>query len=166
MKKIILTLCVVLLSMATGHMAQAQDAGELVTIVKINKTDGRVVRYGLPSAPEVTFAGDNLLVTAAEIEALEIPRAEVSHIDFEKNWQSALDAASLGEDDFSFGFDGEEVVLASRKLTRVEMFDTAGHRLMSVAAEDGNARLSLAGLASGVYVVAPDCHPAVKVVKK
>lgn len=48
MKKIILTLCVVLLSMATGHMAQAQDAGELVTIVKINKTDGRVVRYGLP----------------------------------------------------------------------------------------------------------------------
>ena len=55
--------------------------------------------------------------------------------------------------------------MASRKLTRVELFDTAGHRLMSVAAEDGNARLSLAGLASGVYV-APDCHPAVKVVKK
>lgn len=166
MKKIILTLCVVLLSMAAGHMAQAQDSGELVTIVKINKTDGRVVRYGLPSVPEVTFSGDNLVVTAPEMEDLEIPRVEVSHIDFEKNWQSALDAASLGEDDFSFSFDGEEVVLASRKLTRVELFDIAGHRLMSVGAVEGNATLSLASLASGVYVVVPDCHPAVKVVKR
>ncbi len=90
MKKIILTLCVALLSIAAGHKTQAQDAGELVTIVKINRTDGRIVRYGLPSSPVVDFVGDNLVVSAAEVEELEIPRGEVSHIDFEQNWQLSL----------------------------------------------------------------------------
>ena len=71
MKKIILTLCVALLSIAAGHKTQAQDAGELVTIVKINRTDGRIVRYGLPSSPVVDFVGDNLVVSAAEVEELD-----------------------------------------------------------------------------------------------
>lgn len=167
MKKIILTLCVALLSIAAGHKTQAQDAGELVTIVKINKTDGRIVRYGLPSSPVVDFVGDNLVVSAAEVEELEMPRGEVSHIDFEQNWQSALDASSLGEDDFSFSFDGANtLLLASPRLTKVELFDTAGRKAISAGAVDGNARVSLDALPAGVYVVVPDCHPAIKIVKK
>ena len=166
MKRIILILCAVLGVMVSGRIAVAQEADELITVVKINKTDGSVLRYGLPSVPEIAFSGDNLVVTAAEVADLEIPRSEVAHIDFEKTRPNNLEAVTLGEGDLTFSFNGEEVVVAARRLTRVELFDIAGHKLVTVAAEDGNARVSLASLAPGIYVVVPDSHPAVKVVKK
>ena len=57
-------------------------------------------------------------------------------------------------------------MVASPRLTRVDLFDTAGHKLASVAAVGGNATVSLADFGAGVYIVVPDCHEAIKVVRK
>lgn len=167
MKKILFTLCVALLSMALCDGIKAQQPDDIVTFVKINKMDGAVHRYALPDKPVINFADDKIVVSAQELENLDIPRSEVSHIDFEKGKYSSIDAANLNSDDFTFGFvDNTTVMVASPRLTRVDLFDTAGHKLASVAAVGGNATVSLADFGAGVYIVVPDCHEAIKVVRK
>ena len=84
MKKILFTLCVALLSMALCDGIKAQQPDDIVTFVKINKMDGAVHRYALPDKPVINFADDKIVVSAQELENLDIPRSEVSHIDFEK----------------------------------------------------------------------------------
>lgn len=167
MKKILFTICVALLGMAFGFGASAQEAIEPVTVVKVNTKDGGITRFRLPSKPVVTVSGDKLVVTADELESLELYRSEVSHIDFEQDWTGALDSSKLDVNDFTFSYvDNATVMMAGPALTRADLFDVAGHKLATAVTDDGNLTLSLAGLPAGVYIVAPDCHKAVKIVKK
>ena len=149
-------MCVALLAMLCGLEVSAQEPVVPVTVVNINTKDGGVTHYRLPSKPVITM-----------VEDLELLRAEVSHIDFALDWSGSVDAAGLADNEFVFSFvDNTTVQMASPRLTRADLFDVAGHKLASVVTADGNLTISLADLPAGVYVVAPDCHPAVKIVRK
>ena len=141
-------MCVALLAMLCGLEVSAQEPVVPVTVVNINTKDGGVTHYRLPSKPVITMVDDKMVVSAAELEDLELLRAEVSHIDFALDWSGSVDAAGLADNEFA------------------DLFDVAGHKLASVVTADGNLTISLADLPAGVYVVAPDCHPAVKIVRK
>ncbi|MDE6527495.1 MAG: hypothetical protein K2L78_00415, partial [Muribaculaceae bacterium] len=68
---------------------------------------------------------------------------------------------------FTLSFtDNANVVINAPRLTAADLFDTAGRKILSVVATDGNAVLKVGHLAPGVYIVAPDCHPAVKIIKR
>lgn len=167
MKKILFTLCVTLLSMLSPMSVSAQGTAGHVTVVNVNTKDGSVSRFLITSKPVVHIVDDRLVVKADELADLELLRDEVSHIDFSEDGSSALDAANLGENDFTLSFiDNNTVQIVSPRLTRADLFDIAGHKLASASTADGNITLSLAELPAGVYVVAPDCHTAVKIVKK
>lgn len=160
-------MCVALLAMLCGLEVSAQEPVVPVTVVNINTKDGGVTHYRLPSKPVITMVDDKMVVSAAELEDLELLRAEVSHIDFALDWSGSVDAAGLADNEFVFSFvDNTTVQMASPRLNRADLFDVAGHKLASVATADGNLTISLADLPAGVYVVAPDCHPAVKIVRK
>lgn len=160
-------MCVALLTMLSGMSIMAQEPTVPVTVININTKDGGVTHYRLPSKPVVNIVDNMLVVSADELEDLQLLRAEVSHIDFEQDWSGALDAAQLQVNEFTFSFtDNATVQMASPRLTRADLFDMAGHKLASAVTADGNLTLSVADLPAGVYLVAPDCHAAVKIVKR
>ncbi len=56
--------------------------------------------------------------------------------------------------------------MASEKLTRADLFTIGGAKVASAPAVGGVVTLSVAELPAGVYIVAPDCREAVKIIKK
>lgn len=167
MKKTIFTICMALMvvCVSLGTYAQTSGASDIVTVVRINKTDGSTVRFRLPTKPEIRFADDKMVVNAQEIEPLELPRNEVSHIDFEKT-DISVGIADLKADDFIFSYVGESVQLASPSLRSASIFDLAGHKLAAKTSVDGMITFDVSDLQPGVYIVAPDCHPAIRIIRK
>ena len=167
MKKILFAICVALLTMFSSLSVSAQEPVTPMTVININTKDGGVTRYFLSSKPVVSVVDDKLVINADEIEELELSRAEVSHIDFSEDWTGSVSADQLHVNDFVFSFiDNNNVMMASPSLSHAEVFDIVGHKMATVFAADGNLTISLVDFPAGVYVIAPDCHAAVKIVKK
>ena len=161
MKKILFAICVALLTMFSSLSVSAQEPVTPMTVININTKDGGVTRYFL------SVVDDKLVINADEIEELELSRAEVSHIDFSEDWTGSVSADQLHVNDFVFSFiDNNTVMMASPSLSHAEVFDIVGHKMATVFAADGNLTISLVDFPAGVYVIAPDCHAAVKIVKK
>ena len=167
MKKFIASLFVAVISALCVTGASAQDGGTTeVKTLRVNMKDGGVHKFRLPDSPIVTFKGENMEITSAGMQG-SYARADVSHFDFVIDKQSSIDAASMNPDDFTLSFtDNANVVLASPRLTKVDLYDTAGRKIASLQASDGKAVVAVGHLAPGAYLVSPDCHPAVKIVKR
>lgn len=169
MRRFITSICAALISAAclTGLKAQESATPQEVTVLQVNMKNGAVNKFRLPDSPAVTFDGDNLTITSAGMES-SYARADVSHFDFGTDRLSAIDNAEMQPADFTFTFtDNANVTLASPRLTGAELYDASGRRVASVAATpEGHAIVKVGHLAPGIYIVAPDCHPAIKIIKR
>ncbi len=156
---------VALTSVVMAPVMRAEDDSKPVTVVNINKTDGTLSKFYLPSRPVVNVTDDKLVVTGDDIKEMEFLRSDVSHIDFGKEKPSA--AVDVAANEFVFSYlDNSTVRMSAAALTRADLYDLSGNLRASATARDGAVTLSLESLPAGIYLVAPDCHPAIKIVRK
>lgn len=166
MKKSILAVFAAALTLCPALGSQAQTNGnETVTVLRINKTDGSTVRFRLPSKPELSFSDEMLIVSSREIEPVEMARKEVAQIDFEKS-DISVGIADIKAGDFIFSYVGDIVQIASPLLESAAVFNISGQKMMARTSTDGVIRFDVSGLRPGIYIVAPDCHPAIRIVRK
>lgn len=160
--------CAILMLAAGAPASSAQDSGQqLETLLIVNLNIGSVEKYRLSDTPVVTFEGKEMVVTS-DAASGSFTRADVSHFEVKKDWFSGAEAATLTpETSFSFTYtDNANVTVAAPELKFVELFTTAGVKVARANATDGTATINLTSLPAGVYLVAPDCHKAIKIVKK
>ncbi len=171
LRKIIFSICCgALLALAASiGAAAAEPDGMVVTMLKVNLANGDCERFIFPDHPSMTFDGADMVVTSDVAESRYL-RSTVAHFDFERGippGTSAVESATATPDTFLFSFaDNATVVMASEKLTRADLFTIGGAKVASAPAVGGVVTLSVAELPAGVYIVAPDCREAVKIIKK
>lgn len=153
--------------LACAPVATAQETGQPVTMLMVNLHNGSIEKYLLSDTPVVTFDGDAMVVTSDGASGT-YDRPDVSHFEIKKDWYSEAEAVTLTpEVSFSFTYtDNANVTVAAPALTRVDLYTPAGVKVAQATATDGTATISLAALPAGVYLVAPDCHKAIKIIKK
>ncbi len=152
---------------AAAALSSAAVAQEPASTLLVNFHNGEVARYILSDTPVVTFEGDNLVVTSEKAQGTHA-RADVSHFEFKKeDIPTGIVAPGTNGADFTFVYtDNNTVTVSSASLRYVDLYTAAGVKVATAYAADGTATLDLSGVAAGVYVVSPDCHNAVKIVKK
>lgn len=161
MKKLCTLLCGALLALGAAVSAKADDAVE-VTRLTVTLKSGAQEHYDFPDKPEVSFPGDKMAVKS-DVAETEYDRADVAEFGFTKGLRgSAVD--EVGADaGYSFGYSSQTVTIAGAPSATVYAAD--GRCVASATAADGLVTISLAALPSGVYVVAPEGHAAVKIKK-
>lgn len=169
-KKLFISLIALAVVAITGtQQVRAEEDGSVLTsLLMMHLHSGSIDKYILSDVPEVTFEGENMVVNSAAAQTSYL-RSEVSHFEIKKDWYSAVEEtpAEAIAADFTLKFvDNATVEVSASALTRVDLYTVGGVKVASVAADGGVAAVSVADLASGVYLVAPDCHPAVKIVKR
>ena len=167
MKKLTSIISLALALAASPLMAGAQTAADEVTLLTVNLKDGQKEQYNLPDEPTVTFEQDKLKIASASING-EYDFDAVSHFSFDKGQPvSGIDDTKADDADFTFSFtDNATVVIAAKELTHADLFDFRGRRLLSADARDGVVTLNVTSLPEGIYLVAPSCHKAVKIIKR
>lgn len=163
MKKLLSIIAVAVVALAGAFSASAQDD---VTLLTVSMKDGSIRQFNVPDKPEVTFADGKMLINSGEMSG-EYDFAEVSHFTFEKGGLlSGIEDIKVEENVFTFSFtDNATVILAAPALQWASLYSVQGTQLANVKAVDGVATIDVSSLAPGVYVVAPSCHPAIKIVK-
>lgn len=166
MKRFITSVCMAAMAVMSATFMSAQEEAGQVTLLQVNMKDGAVNKFRLPDSPSVTFEGDNLIIISDGLQGSYL-RADVSHFDFAADTQSSVEPSAMNEADFSFCFtDNANVRIASPRLSSVGLYDMSGNRLAEADATDGSVVISVRHLQPGVYIIAPDCHPALKIIKK
>lgn len=162
MKRFFSILSVALVALSSAFVAHAEE----VTLLTINLKDGSMEQFNLPDSPSVTFADNKMLVQSGEMSG-EYDFTAVSHFSFEKGEPlSGIEEVFSPESNFSFSFtDNATIYVAAPQLKSVSLYSTTGTLLETVAATNGAATLNVSSLAPGVYIVAPSCHTAIKIVK-
>lgn len=165
MKKLTSIISLALALLASPFVAGAQEADE-VTLLTVNLKDGQKEQYNLPDKPAVTFDRSKVSITSASVNG-EYDFADVSHFSFDKGKPvSSIDDIKADDAAFTFFFtDNATVVIAAGEITRADLFDIQGRKLLSADARDGVVTLDVTSLPEGIYLVAPSCHKAVKIIK-
>ena len=166
-KTMISLLGAALIALSAAQAMPAQEQGEPVTTLLVKLHDGSVDKYRLSDTPEVTFDGDQMTVASTETTGT-YTRSDVSHFEIRKEWYSAVGKRVATEEaSFTFTYvDNANVIVTSNSLSIVEVFSAGGLKMTTVAAVNGSATISVADFSPGVYIIAPDCHQAVKIVKR
>ncbi len=164
MKKILSIIAIAASALVGTHGAAGQES---VTVVKVNLHDGTTEQYKLTESPEMKMENGKILVASTSMQG-EYDLEAVSHLSFEKQEESAIDdVAADAPAAFEFTYvDNATVAVAAPALEWVAVYTLTGAEVMRVAAADHRATLTVSGLAPGVYVVAPSCHSAIKIVRK
>ena len=162
MKKYIITFCMALVAIAGSFTAAAQES---LTVLQLHLSDGTTDKYVLAEKPVVTFSDGNLLVTSSAVTSTYKFTA-VKSFDFGTDTTTGVDGIGAEDSTFSFQLAGDVLTVASPELCVVEVYALNGVKAAAATAADGVATVDLAGLPTGVYVVATNCHAAVKIVKK
>lgn len=154
------TAILMLLAQATS----AQTATE-VTLLKIHLTDGGVEIFNLPDQPIMTFEGENLKVVSSIAETT-LPRADVEYFNFEKG--QPVSSISTPDVDFMFSYiDNNTIEIAFDGLKEVKVYTLDGLEALSVNANaEGYARVDLANLEKGIYIVSADGKHAIKIIRQ
>ncbi len=153
MKKIIIAVMVMLFGMA---YASAQDYER--TYFELNTTDGGKIRFMFDDEPEMTFDGEEIVITDYSGESVRYAMANVANLTFDKLTVSvegveADDAVQVAISKESISVSG----LAAN--AEVALYSLSGAKVASATADtDGNAVVSLEGIAGGVYVAAMPGH--------
>ncbi len=162
MKKYIITFCMALVAIAGSFTAAAQEA---LTVLQLHLTDGTTDKYLLAEKPVVTFSDGNLLITSSAVTST-YEFSAVESYDFGIDTTTGVDGIGAEDNTFSFQLAGDVLTVASPELSVVEVYALNGVKAAAATAADGVATVDLAALPAGVYVVATNCHAAVKIVKK
>ncbi|MBO4941806.1 MAG: T9SS type A sorting domain-containing protein [Muribaculaceae bacterium] len=157
MKRYIITFCVALMAL----VASAQQG---MTVLQLHLNDGTVDKYILHDKPVVTFGDGNLIVTSDKATNTYV-FSTVEHFDFEEA-SSGVGSVTAEENTFTVCVDGNTLSVAADELQWVELYTVNGTKAMSADAVDGVAEVDLSSLPAGVYVVATNCHKAIKILKK
>lgn len=166
-KTVISLLAAAITTLSAAPSLSAQEQGELVTMLMVNLHNGQVDRYRLPDTPVVTFKDDRLVVTS-DVTCNEYPRSDVSHFEIKKDWYSGIETPACADNEtFTLTFtDNASVTVSAPALSRVEIFTLGGVNVASATATGSVATINVSHLSPGVYLVSPDCHPAIKIIKR
>lgn len=135
----------------------AAYAAELSSFI-VNKTDGAQIEFKFATDPEMTFDGDDLVITDSASATVRYPMAEVENVTFSKYTTSLQDIV-----------DTDKVsVEVTRSFVRisglvagadVRLLDINGMTLAAGRADaDGSLTLGVQDLAKGVYIIAMPGH--------
>lgn len=146
------------------------QAAEQVTLLRVNLKDGTTEHFNLPDQPTITFADAKMHVASGAMEG-HYDLASLSHYDFVLGEPVTAAIGAVGADSSSADFmltftDNANVTVSAASLGVVTLFDMAGHQVAKAAAHQGTAAVNIEHLAAGVYLVASDCHGAIKIIKK
>lgn len=138
---------------------------ESVTVVKVNLHDGTAEQYKLTESPTVKMDNGKILVASVSMQG-EYDFDKVSHLSFEEVELSSIENVAA-DAAFEFTYVANSTVsVVAPALEWVAVYTLTGSEVMRAAATEHKVSLDVSGLASGVYVVAPSCHSAVKIIKK
>jgi allophanate hydrolase subunit 2 len=144
-KKLLLLLLAVLLAPAT---VKAQNA----VIIKMKDGSHNVVSLEAPQpgvSPTMTFEGDELVVTGGRTLRLKL-----SDILRYKFGDYALGIREIGNRTPGVAFHGDDITFSNQPAgTRAEVYTAGGVMVRQLTMSSAEARLSLGGLASGIYIL-------------
>lgn len=165
MKKFFTILTLAAVALVNSFSASAEEPN---TVLSVYMKDGKFEVFKFADKPSVTFADQKILVSSENASG-EYAFDAVSHFAFEDgNLVQGIEEIA-GEKTAAFSFeytDNANVVVASPELKWVKVYTAQGVEVAAAAANDGVATVSVASLAPGVYIVAPSCHSALKIVKR
>lgn len=165
MKKILSIIAIAAASFAGSLSAHAQ---EMVTVLTVNLQDGTTERYKLTESPTVKMENHKIVVASASLQG-EYDFENVSHFSFDKQPEEIGGVDDVAGDDAAFEFtyvDNATVTVAAPTLQWVAVYTMSGMEVTTVMAEDNRVTIDVSGLTPGVYIVAPSCHSAIKIVKR
>lgn len=159
MKKIITS--IILAAAATGAFSAMAE-----TALTVNLKNGSREQYKLADTPSVTVADHQMVVSSASLNC-SYNFEDVSHFNFEeyKIEQTVENIADKVEFSFTY-LDNATVTIATPQLQWATVYTLSGTQVMTAAADGNVVTLDISSLAPGVYLVAPSCHQAVKIIKK
>lgn len=134
-----------------GLMAQ-EDMTQALTVY----TDNGEVTFLFRDKPEMTFDGEDALLSTTKGESVRFPMAEIKNIVF-GSVNSVKGVAASG---VTVSLEGELLAVGGLEPgAQVKVFTAAGAMVAEAsAAADGRVELQLGNLASGVYVAAIPGH--------
>lgn len=163
MNKIISIIAIAASVFAGSFSAAGQE--ERVTVVNVNLHDGTTEQYKLTESPTMKMENGKILVESASVQG-EYELDKVSHLSFEEVELSAIESVAA-DSAFEFTYVANSTVsVAAPALEWVAVYTLTGSEVMRAAATEHKVSLDVSGLVPDVYVVAPSCHSAVKIIKK
>lgn len=134
----------------------AANADELSSFI-VNKTDGAKIEFKFAMDPEMTFDGDDLVITDSAEATVRYPMAEVENVTFSKYTSSLQD---VGADKVSVELTRSFVRISGLQAgASVRLLDINGMTLAAGSADaDGSLTLGVEDLAKGVYIIAMPGH--------
>ncbi len=167
MKRLITILSVAFVAISSAFSAGAQDSAGEVTLLTVNLKNGTREQYNLPDKPQVSFADGKMFIECPEMSG-EYALKEVSNINFEKGREIVgISEIPDAGNTFTFSYvDNASVLMSGTGLKSVAVYNLNGMLVTTVEAVDGAVAIDVSAFAPGVYIVAPSCHAAVKIVKK
>lgn len=165
MKKIFTIIAVAAVALVNSL---GMNAEEKMTVLSVYMKDGSTEMFKFADKPSVTMA-DHKIAVQSDAMSGEYDFENVSHFAFEDgNLVMGIEDIAGDETAFAFSYtDNATVYVAAPELKWVAVYSIQGVEMTKVAAADnGTAIVDVSNLAPGVYVVAPSCHSAVKIVKK
>lgn len=164
MKKLSTIIATLFVACAASLSAAAE---ELTTHLTVNLHDGTTEHFNLLDTPTVTMADHQVVVSSESLQGTYEFEA-VSHFSFSKRATSSI--SDMLTDDASFAFtyvDNATVVIAAPALEWAKVYTTDGRQVAEgVADADHTVTLHVSNLTPGIYIVAPSCHSAIKIVKR
>ena len=128
--------------------------------------DGHKQSYVLSQDPKISFGDGTLSITSADVDDTW-QLADVQHFVFDKHDATAV--VALQKDECRLTFDGRDMVTLEGYQAGADIVvtDAAGRNVAKAVVDAaGEARLSLAGLGKGVYVVAVKGARAYKLMRR
>lgn len=163
MKKILSIIAVAACAAFSSITASAQEE---ITFLVVNLQDGGMDKYKLPDEPTVKIENHKLTVTAPTMEC-EYDFDKVSHFSFSKEIVTGVDQITDEGASFSFTFvDNATVIISAPELEWAAAYNVNGLEVARAKADANVVTLDVSTFAPGVYVIAPSCHEAVKIIKR
>ena len=142
-------------------------AQEVTTHLTVNLQDGTTEHYNLLDTPTVKMVDHKIVISSESTEGT-YDFENVSHFSFTQREVSGISDIMTDDTSFAFSFvDNATVIIAAPNLEWANVYTTAGVQVVSASADaDHTVTINVCDLAPGMYIVAPSCHSAIKIVKR
>lgn len=152
---------VTVLVMAVAGMTASAES----TCVTLFFNDSTTALFAFPDEPVMTFDEENLIMSYNPNLSVSYPRADVDHFAFTQGVTSAIGNVE-SDSDYRVDFSNPEMITVyGTDLSKAAVYNTAGVRLMEAGAKASTITLDIASLPAGIYLVAVDGHPTLKIKK-
>ena len=167
MKKLFSIIAVAAIALCNTFTSSAQETSEdMVTYLVVNLKDGSMEKYMLKDSPVVKMEDSKIMISSESAEAA-FDFDQVGNFTFEEGLPSGVESVVAGEAAFEFSYIGNTVTVAAPALEWAAVYTIGGVQGAKVPDDaDHTAVIDLSTLAPGIYVVAPSCHSAIKIVKR